>query len=115
MKYNPSDNMLSVLDGFTLDNAEDISMKIADDFRKRRIEKNLTREEVADKAGIAVSNIVRFEQKGLISFRNLIELAIAMGYVSEVKQIFAQPKFQTMEELTEIRKNSNRKRVSKHD
>lgn len=107
--------MLSVLDNFTLDNADDISMDIANDFRRRRIEKNLTREEVADKAGVAVSNIVRFEQKGLISLKNLIELAIAMGYVSEVKQIFNRPKYQTMEELTEIRKNSKKKRVSKHD
>ena len=115
MKYNSNDNMLSVLDSFTLDNSEDISMDIANDFRKRRIEKELTREEVAEKAGISVSNIVRFEQKGLISLGNLIELAIAMGYVSEIKQIFSQPKYETMEELTQIRKNSNKKRVSKHD
>ena len=115
MKYNSNDNMLSVLDTFTLDNSEDISMDIANDFRKRRIEKELTREEVAEKAGISVSNIVRFEQKGLISLGNLIELAIAMGYVSEIKQIFSQPKYQTMEELTQIRKNSNKRRVSKHD
>ena len=115
MEYGETNNMLSVLDNFTLDNADDISMDIANDFRRRRIEKNLTREEIADKAGIAVSNIVRFEQKGLISLKNLIELAISMGYVSEIKQIFSQPKYQTMEELTEIRKNSNKKRVSKHD
>ena len=115
MKYDSNNNMLSVLDSFTLDNSEDISMDIANDFRKRRIEKELTREEVAEKAGISVSNIVRFEQKGLISLGNLIELAIAMGYVSEIKQIFSQPKYQTMEELTQIRKNSNKKRVSKHD
>ena len=115
MKYNSNDNMLSVLDSFTLDNSEDISMDIANDFRKRRIEKELTREDVAEKAGISVSNIVRFEQKGLISLGNLIELAIAMGYVSEIKQIFSQPKYQTMEELTQIRKNSNKRRVSKHD
>ena len=115
MKYDSNDNMLSVLDSFTLDNSGDISMDIANDFRKRRIEKELTREEVAEKAGISVSNIVRFEQKGLISLGNLIELAIAMGYVSEIKQIFSQPKYQTMEELTQIRKNSNKRRVSKHD
>ena len=115
MKYSSTNNLLSVLDNFTMDNSDDISMDIANDFRRRRIEKNLTREEVADKAGVAVSNIVRFEQKGLISLKNLIELAIAMGYVSEVKQIFSQPKYQTIEELTEIRKNSKKKRVSKHD
>ena len=114
MKYSSTNNMLSVLENFTLDNSEDISMDIANDFRRRRIEKNLTREQVADRAGVAVSNIIRFEQKGMISLKNLIELAIAMGYVSEIKKLFSQPKYQTMEELAEIRKNTNKKRASKH-
>jgi len=38
-------------------------------------EKNLTREQVSEKAGVAVSNIVRFEQKGLISLKNVGILA----------------------------------------
>ena len=60
-----TNNILSVLSNFTLDNTDDISMKIAEDFRRRRVEKNLTRDQVAEKAGISVSNVVRFEQKGL--------------------------------------------------
>ena len=52
--------MLSVLDNYTLDNPDEIAKEIANDFRKRRIEKNLTREQVSEKAGVAVSNIVRF-------------------------------------------------------
>ena len=62
-------NILSVLDGFSFEYVDDIAMKIANDFRARRIEKNLTREQVADKSGVAVSNIIRFEQKGLISLK----------------------------------------------
>ena len=49
------DNMLSVLEGYMLDNPDDVAKGIADDFRKRRIEKNITREEVAEKSGVAVS------------------------------------------------------------
>ena len=56
------DNMLSVLESYMLDNPDDVAKGIADDFRKRRIEKNITREEVAEKSGVAVSNIIRFEQ-----------------------------------------------------
>ena len=107
--------MLSVLDNFKLNDSADIALDIANDFRRRRVEKNLTREQVAEKAGISVSNIVRFEQIGLISLKNLIEIAIAMGYVSEIKHLFSEAKYDTMEELTEIRKNSNKKRVCKHD
>ena len=75
-----TNNILSVLEGYTLDNADDIAKWMADDFRKRRIEKNLTREQVAEQSGVAVSNIVRFEQKGLISLKNLIGIAMVLGY-----------------------------------
>ena len=106
-------NILSVLENYTLDNADNIAKAIADDFRKRRIEKGLTREQVAEKSGIAVANIVRFEQKGLISLKNLIGIAMAMEYTSEVKSIFAEPKYSTMEELTQIRKNTGKVRAHK--
>ena len=104
-------NILSLLDNYTFDNADDIARMLADDFRKRRIEKNMTREQVADKSGVAVSNIVRFEQKGLISLKNLIGIAMAMEYTSEIKNIFAEPKYSTMEELTQIRRNRGKKKA----
>lgn len=107
------DNMLSVLDNYTLDSIDDIAITLAQDFRKRRIEKNMTREEIAKKSGVAVSNIVRFEQKGLISLKNLIGIAIATEYTSEVKNIFAEPKYSTIEELTQIRRNTGKTRAHK--
>lgn len=108
-----TDNMLSLLEGYTLESENDIALKLAEDFRRRRIEKNLTRDKVAETAGVAVSNVVRFEQKGLISLKNLIALAVAMGYASEIKNMFAVPKYSTMEELTEIRKNAKKKKAYK--
>ena len=106
-----TNNILSILDDYTLDNADDIAKWMADDFRKRRIEKNLTRKQVAEQSGVAVSNIVRFEQKGLISLKNLIGIAMVLGYTSEIKSLFAQPKYSTLEELTQIRKNQNKKKA----
>ena len=104
-------DILSLLDNYTLENADDIAKTLANDFRKRRIEKNLTREQIAEKSDVAISNLVRFEQKGLISLKNLIALAMAMGSTSAVKSILSEPKYTTMEELTQIRKNRNRTRA----
>ncbi|MCF0220136.1 MAG: helix-turn-helix domain-containing protein [Muribaculaceae bacterium] len=106
-------NLLSLLESYMLDNPDDIAKAMAADFRKRRIEKNLTRVEIAEKAGVAVANIVRFEQKGLISLKNLIGIAMALGYTSELKSLFAEPKYSTMEELTQIRKNTGKTRAHK--
>ena len=106
-----ADNMLSVLEQYTLDSAENIGKQIAENFRRRRVEKNLTREQISEKSGVALSNIVRFEQKGLISLQNLISIAITLGYSYEMKNLFSEPKYSTMDELLQIRKNSKRKKV----
>lgn len=101
-------NILSVLDGYVLPSADDIGRQMASDFRSRRVEKGMSREEVAVKAAVPLSNVARFEQKGLISLTNLIKLAVALGYTGEVKDIFSEPKFSTMEELAQIRKNAGK-------
>lgn len=105
-----TNNILAILDNYLHDNPDEIAKEMANDFRKRRIEKNLTREQVADKSGVA-SNITRFEQKGLISLKNLIGIAIALEYTSEIKNVFSQPKYSTMEELQQIKRNANKKKA----
>lgn len=75
------DNMLSVLENYTFETIDDVAMKMAEDFRRRRIEKNL------------------------------IALSVALGYTSEIKNLFATPKYATMEELTQIRRNTNKKKA----
>ncbi len=108
---NNSSNILSVLDNFTLDNADDIMMQVAENFRKRRVEKNITRDRMAELSGVPLSTLARFEQKGLIAFESLIKLAMALGYTSEIKDLFGSPKFNTMEELDLIRQKSKDKRA----
>ena len=108
---NNSGNILSVLDGFVLDNHGDIMMQVAENFRKRRVEKNITRQRIAELSGVPLSTVARFEQKGLIAFESLIKLAMALGYTSEIKDLFSAPKFDTMEELDLIRQKSNDKRA----
>ena len=103
-----SNNILSVLDSYCLPDADDVARKLADDFRKRRVERGLTREVVAEKSGVALSTLTRFEQKGLISLKNLILLAVSMDYLSELRDVFATPKYSTMEELLLIRQNAGK-------
>lgn len=111
MEDSNTANILSVLDAYIQETPENIAMTLANDFRQRRIEKNLTREQIADKARIPLGNVARFEQKGLISLSNLISLAMALGYTTEIKSIFQSPKYATMEELKQIRRNMGKKRA----
>ena len=103
--------ILSFLDQYTLPTVEDAAMKMAYDFRQRRIEKGLTRQDIACQAGVAISNVARFEQKGLISLSNLIALATAIDHLEELKSIFSEAKFNTIDELMQIRANAGKKKA----
>ncbi len=106
-----SNNILSILDNFTFDDPDDIMMQVAGNFRKRRVEKNITRQRMAELSGVPLSTLARFEQKGLIAFESLVKLAMALGYTSEVKNLFGAPKYDTMAELDLIRRKRNDKRA----
>ncbi len=106
-----SNNILAILDSFMLENPDDIMMQVAGNFRKRRVEKNITRQRMATLSGVPLSTLARFEQKGLIAFESLVKLAMALGYTSDVKNLFGAAKFDTIEELTLIRRKSKNKRA----
>lgn len=111
IQYSNSDNILAILDGFTLDNAEDLARQVSENFRRRRVEKNITRQRISELSGVPLSTVARFEQKGLIAFESLIKLAMALGYTSEIKNLFGEPKFDTMAELDTIHRKTGDKRA----
>lgn len=106
-----SNNILSRLESLMPPSAANVAHQLADDFRKRRIEKSLTRQDISDKSGVPLANIARFEQKGEISLKNLIEISIALGYVAELRTLFSEPKYTTMNELMQIRRNAGKKKA----
>lgn len=105
------DKILAILDGFTLDNAEDMACQVAENFRRRRVEKNITRKQIAELSGVPLSTVARFEQKGLISLDSLIKLAMALGYKADIKNLFSKAQFDTMDELDMIHRKSRDKRA----
>lgn len=104
-------NLLALLESLSLPSIEEVAEKIASDFRKRRIEKGMTREYVALQSGVPLASISRFEQKGLISLHSLIRLAIALNYLAEIRDIFKKSKFSTMAELEQIKRNQGKKKA----
>ena len=76
---NNSNNILAILDSFTLDNPDDIMMQVVENFRKRRVEKNITRQRIAELSGVPLSTVARFEQKGLILI--LLQREISVGFL----------------------------------
>ena len=71
------DNILSnndfVLDDF---NPRSIAKNIAKRLKQRRIELNLTQQELASKSGVSYGSVKRFETKFDISLKSLLMIAV---------------------------------------
>ncbi|MBQ9787006.1 MAG: helix-turn-helix transcriptional regulator [Lentisphaeria bacterium] len=54
-----------------------------------RLEQNITQQELADKVGIAVGTVKRFEKTGEIQFNHLLRIALVLGKLEDFSNIFA--------------------------
>ena len=60
-------------------------------FKKRRKEKGLSQRKIATLSGVSYSSVRRFEDKGEISLRFLLELARVLGLLEEFNVLFSTP------------------------
>ncbi|MBQ3656627.1 MAG: helix-turn-helix transcriptional regulator [Bacteroidales bacterium] len=83
---------------------------LAENLKARRLEKKISTKTLSQMSGVPASTIQHFELKHSISLESFVKLAKALGYSEEIMQLLSEPKYDTMEELLEINKNSLRKR-----
>lgn len=95
---------------FEMDTVDDLLCILAQNLKKRRLEKGFSREALSALSRVPTPTIAKFEQKYTISLSSYVALAKALGYTSSIKELLAQPQYDTMEELELINKNKNRKK-----
>ena len=73
---------------FNLTSPVDVMTKVAQRAKALRLEQNITQQELADKVGIAIGTVKRFEKSGEIQFNHLLRLALVLGRLEEFFDIF---------------------------
>ena len=106
---------MSLLYNFDLDSTLDILKILAQNLKKRRLEKGLSRNTLAEISGVPTATIAKFEQSYTISLASYVTLAKALGYTKDIKELLSEPQYNTMEELDMINKNRDRKRGSRNE
>lgn len=101
---------MQLLYSFDMDTPDELLAVLADNLRKRRLEKGLSREALTELSGVPTPTIAKFEQKHSISLGSYVALAKALGYTKSIKELLSVPLYDTMEELDMIHKNKNRKK-----
>ncbi len=67
----------------------DVMLQTAQRAKALRLAQNITQQELADKVGIAVGTVKRFEKTGEIQFNHLLRIALVLGKLDDFSNIFA--------------------------
>lgn len=90
--------------------SEDIITEYAARIKQRRLEKNFSRNKLAELSGVSAATLRKFEDEGKISLESFIAIAVALGYSEELLKLMETPRYTTIEELNDINTNKSRKR-----
>lgn len=77
---------------------EDILRGLAERARAFRVLRQLRQEELAERAGVGVMTVRRFEKTGRASIENVLRIAFALRAEAEFEALFQAPKYRTLDE-----------------
>lgn len=81
------DNILSIKDG------------VVERFRNVRRAAKISQMTMAERSGVSLGSIKRFEQTGEISLSSLIKLALVLGYEEDFNDLFRRKNYQSIFEV----------------
>lgn len=70
----------------------DVRGDIAAQAKTRRLALNISQKELAERSGVSLGSVKRFETGGLISLSSLLEIALVLGRLQDFDALFAAPK-----------------------
>lgn len=78
---------------------DQVALDLAQRARALRLAQNLSQQGLADRAGVSLGTLKRFERTGQIALVSLIRLAIVLDALQELRTWFSPPPFRTLDEV----------------
>ncbi|MGK5082702.1 helix-turn-helix transcriptional regulator [Bdellovibrionota bacterium FG-1] len=94
-----------------LESYSNILLAIGQRTQALRLSRNWTQQEHADRSGIGVATLHRFEKTGHVSVENALRIATALGAESTFERLFETPKYTSLDEALGQNKVTSRKRA----
>lgn len=77
----------------------DINMEIARRMQKKRKVNKLTQKQLAQKSGVSLGSIKRFERLGEISLSSLVKIAFVLDCEDDFDALFARKEYGSIQEV----------------
>lgn len=85
----------------------DVRLEIVQKHKKLRKQKGLSQNELAERSGVSLGSLKRFETKGQISLESLLKLVFVLGRLSDFESVLKPDKdLKHIEKLFDSKKKS---------
>jgi len=98
------------MDGFSLQTPEQVAKSLAARFKAVRLAKGWKQATLAERSGISLASLRRFEASGRVSFQHLLALAFALNRLDDFEALLQAPRPSSMAELEAAEKRPTRRR-----
>ncbi len=98
------------MDGFSLQTPEQVRQTLAARTRALRLAKGWKQITLAERSGVSLASLRRFEDSGRISLESLLELAFALNRLDDFASLLEPPRASSLAELEAAEERTPRKR-----
>ena len=84
---------------FVWETAEEMDMALAQRVRNIRRRRRISQEKLSQMSGVSYGSLKRFESTGQISLLSLTRIAVALNLSNEIRDMFTQVPYQSIEEV----------------
>ena len=84
---------------FVWETPEEINMALVQRLSRIRKRRNLSQQQLSERSNVSFGSIKRFETSGQISLISLTKLCVALECVDEIKNLFTNVEYTSIEEV----------------
>ena len=88
-----------LMNQYVWETAEEMDAALAKRIRGIRKRRRLTQQDLSERSGVSLGTLKRFETTGQISLLSLTKLAIALGCENEIRSLFDNVVYESIEEV----------------
>lgn len=98
------------MDRFSLETPEQVSQKLAARAKALRLARGWKQITLAERSGVSLASLRRFEDSGKISLQSLLDLAFALNRLDDFDTLLQPPRASSLAELERAEQRPARKR-----
>ena len=95
---------------YSLKTPERAGRELATRARAVRLAKGFKQTTLAERAGVSLASLRRFERTGKVSLESLLKIAFALHHLDDFDAVFEKPRASSIAELEALEKRPERQR-----